>query len=162
MSTPRIVVRRSPIHGRGVFANRDLARGERVLEYRGERIDSAEAHRRYGDNHELGETYLFAVNAHWLIDGNVGGSSARFVNHSCAPNCDAVIWVDIDGDERRDRVYIETRRRVRRGEELSFDYALESSHAPSAAQRERWRCRCGARQCRGTLLAAPESMLNPK
>ena len=75
MSVPRIVVRRSPIHGRGVFANVDLSAHVRVLEYRGERIDSAEAFRRYGDNSRLGETYLFAVNAHWLIDGNVGGSS---------------------------------------------------------------------------------------
>ena len=97
MSVPRIVVRRSPIHGRGVFANVDLPAQTRLLEYRGERIDSAEAFHRYGDNSGLGETYLFAVNAHWLIDGNVGGSSARFVNHSCAPNCEALVWVDIDG-----------------------------------------------------------------
>lgn len=153
MSKPRIVVRRSPIHGRGVFANVEVPAHTRLLEYRGERIDSAEAFRRYGDNSGLGETYLFAVNAHWLIDGNVGGSSARFINHGCAPNCDAVIWVDIDGDERRDRVYIETRRRIRKGEEISFDYALEPSHALSEAERERWRCRCGAKHCRGTLLA---------
>ena len=154
MSVPRIVVRRSPIHGRGVFANVDLPAHVRVLEYRGERIDSAEAFRRYGDNSGLGETYLFAVNAHWLIDGNVGGSSARFVNHSCAPNCEALVWVDIDGDERRDRVYIETLRRIRKGEELVFDYALELSHEVSRAERERWRCRCGARRCRGSMLAA--------
>ncbi len=154
MSVPRIVVRRSPIHGRGVFANVDLPARTRVLEYRGERIDSAEAFRRHGDNSGLGETYLFAVNAHWLIDGNVGGSSARFVNHSCAPNCEALVWVDIDGDERRDRVYIETLRRIRKGEELVFDYALELSHEVSRAERERWRCRCGARHCRGSMLAA--------
>ena len=154
MSTPRIVVRNSPIHGRGVFANVDLAKDTRLVEYRGERIDSDEAHRRYGDNSGSGETYLFAVNSHWLIDGNVGGNSARYINHSCDPNCDAVIWVDIDGDERRDRVYFETRRRIRRGEEITFDYALDLSHAIDATQRERWRCRCGAKACRGTMLAA--------
>lgn len=158
MSTPRTVVRRSPIHGRGVFANTDIAAGTRLLEYRGERIDSSEAHRRYGDNSGIGETYLFAVNTHWLIDGNVGGSSARYVNHSCNPNCDAVIWVDIDGDERRDRVYIESRRRIRKGEELTFDYALEPSHTLTPEQRARWRCHCGAKHCRGTMLAADSSV----
>jgi uncharacterized protein len=157
VSTPRIVVRDSAIHGRGVFANVDLPADTRLIEYRGERISSPEATRRYGDNSSSGETYLFAVNDLWLIDGNVGGNSARFVNHSCAPSCDAVIWVDIDGDERKDRVYIETRRRIRRGEEITFDYALDLSHAIDAAQRERWRCRCGAKSCRGTMLASIEA-----
>ncbi len=154
MSTPRTVVRRSAIHGRGVFANIDLPANTRVLEYRGERIDSAEAFRRYGDNSGSGETYLFAANDHWLIDGSAGGSSARFINHSCDPNCEAVIWVNIDGDERRDRVYIETLRPIRAGEELSFDYALGLSHEIAGTARERWRCRCAAVQCRGSLLRA--------
>ena len=154
MSTPRTVVRRSAIHGRGVFANIDLPANTRVLEYRGERIDSAEAFRRYGDNSGSGETYLFAVNDHWLIDGSAGGSSARFINHSCDPNCEAVIWVNIDGDERRDRVYIETLRPIRAGEDLSFDYALGLSPEIAGTARERWRCRCAAVQCRGSLLRA--------
>lgn len=154
MSAPRTVVRRSAIHGRGVFANTDLPAHTRVLEYRGERIDSAEAFRRHGDNSGLGETYLFAVNDRWLIDGSVGGSSARFINHGCDPNCAAVVWVNIDGDERRDRVYIETLRPIRAGEELSFDYALGLSHDIAPADRERWRCRCGAARCRGSLLRA--------
>ena len=153
MSQPRIVVRRSPIHGRGVFANADIPPGIRILEYRGERIDSAEAFRRYGDNSGLGETYLFAVNTAWLIDGNVGGSSARFVNHGCAPNCEAVIWVDINGDERRDRVFFVTLRKIRIGEELTFDYSLEFSHPVSAEERTRWRCDCGTPVCRGSMLA---------
>ncbi|MBK8284488.1 MAG: SET domain-containing protein-lysine N-methyltransferase [Ahniella sp.] len=153
MSPPRVVVRRSPIHGRGVFANQDLPAGTRILEYRGERIDSAEAFRRYGDNSGSGETYLFSVNATWLIDGNVGGSSARFVNHGCAPNCEAVIWVDINGDDRRDRVFFVTTRKIRTGEELTFDYSLEFSHSVSEQERLRWRCACGARTCRGTMLA---------
>ena len=152
MSVPRTIVRRSAIHGRGVFANADLPAHARVLEYRGERIDSAEAFRRYGDNSGTGETYLFAVNDHWLIDGSVGGNSARFINHSCLPNCEAVVWVDIDGDERRDRVFIDALRPIRVGEELCFDYALGLSHEMAATDRERWRCRCGAVQCRGTLL----------
>lgn len=153
MSLPRIVVRRSAIHGRGVFANRDLKAHERVLEYRGERIDRGQAFRRYGDNSDSGETYLFAVNERWLIDGTHGGNSARFINHSCHPNCVALVWVNIDGDERRDRVFIETLRNISKDEELTFDYALETSHAFDAEARAHWRCRCGARRCRGSLLA---------
>jgi len=152
MSIPRLVVRDSRIHGRGVFANVDIEAKTRIIEYRGERIDADEALRRYGDNNVLVDTYLFSVNAHWLIDGNVGGNSARFINHSCAPNCDAIIWVDINGDERRDRVYIETRRPILRGEELTFDYALEVPRSLSIEERDRWRCRCGALGCRGTML----------
>ncbi len=152
MNRPRIVVRRSPIHGRGVFANVDLPAAARLLEYRGERIDSVEAFRRYGDNSAQGETYLFAVNEHWLIDGSSGGNSARFINHHCEPNCEAVVWVNIDGDERRDRVFIETLRPIRRGEELSFDYALGLSHVIDPDARDHWRCRCGAVSCRGSLL----------
>jgi len=153
VSQPRIVVRQSGIHGRGVFANCDIARDTRLIEYRGERISSSEATSRYGDNSSFGATFLFAVNTAWLIDGQAGGNSARFINHSCDPNCDAVIHVDINGDERRDRVFIESRRRIRAGEEICFDYALELSHALTPAQRERWRCQCGSRRCRGSMIA---------
>ena len=65
-----------------------------------------------------------------------------------------MVWVNIDGDERRDRVFIDTLRPIRAGEELSFDYALGLSHEMAATDRERWRCRCGAVQCRGSLLRA--------
>lgn len=146
-------MRQSGIHGRGMFANCDIASGTRLIEYRGERISSSEAASRYGDNSSIGATYLFAVNALWLIDGQSGGNSARFINHSCDPNCDAVIHVDIDGDEQKDRVFIESRRRIRAGEEICFDYALELSHALTPAQRERWRCQCGSRNCRGSMIA---------
>jgi hypothetical protein len=84
VSTPRTVVRRSPIHGRGVFANVDLPAHVRVLEYRGERIDSAEAFRRYGDNSGSGETCLFAVNDRWLIDGSAA-AAARASSITVAP-----------------------------------------------------------------------------
>src|SRR6202007_1689906 len=89
---PPIEVRESPLHGLGVFATARIARGERILEYRGERVSHEEADRRYdhkhpGDNHTL----LFTVDAHTVIDAGVGGNEARFVNHSCEPNCESVI-----------------------------------------------------------------------
>ena len=147
--TRRITVRRSPIHGRGVFAARAIAAGERIIEYRGARIPRAEALARETPGH----TFLFTVNAHWAIDGADHGNSARWINHGCAPNCAALVWVDIDGDERRDRVYIEALRAIRPGEELTFDYAIELPVPHTAARAREWPCRCGARSCRGTLLA---------
>jgi SET domain-containing protein len=80
-----------------------------------------------------------------VIDAAVDGNEARFINHSCAPNCDAVIE---DG-----RIWIETIRDVAPGEELAYDYAyvLEERHTPAA--KRRFPCHCGAPTCRGTILA---------
>ncbi|HXN80484.1 MAG TPA: SET domain-containing protein [Steroidobacteraceae bacterium] len=88
-----IEVRASRLHGLGVFAARRILKGTRVMEYLGERVTHAEADRRYahkdaGDNH----TFLFIVDAHTVIDAGVGGNQARFVNHSCEPNCESVLW----------------------------------------------------------------------
>lgn len=148
-SPRRLAVRRSPIHGRGVFATQALAAGERVIEYRGVRIPRAEAQRRETPGH----TFLFTVNEGWAIDGGRHGNSARWINHSCDPNCEAVVHVDLDGDERRDRVFIETLRPVRAGEELTFDYRVELPVPHTRARAREWPCRCGAASCRGTLLA---------
>jgi SET domain-containing protein len=150
VASPRLVVRRSPIHGRGVYANRALAAGERLIEYRGRRIAPAR-----GDSARTrsGHTFTFALNDDWLIDGSVGGNSSRWINHGCAPNCEAVIHVDIDGDAKRDRVWIHALRPIRRGEELSFDYDIVLALPHDARMRRLWACRCGAPQCRGTMLA---------
>lgn len=149
----RFVVRTSSIHGQGVFANAFLPAHTRLMQYAGERISSADAALRYGDNTNVGSTYLFAVNSDWLIDGLVGGNSARFINHSCEPNCEAVIWVDINGDSQKDKVWIETLRDVEIGEELTFDYALELNSAMQQADLKAWQCRCGQPNCRGSMLA---------
>jgi uncharacterized protein len=150
----RFSVRHSPIHGRGVFARVAIAEGERVMEYRGERITPAQAHARYGDNSAAGHTFLFAPNQDWLIDGAKLGNSARWLNHSCAPNCEAVIFVDINGEEWRDKVWIYSLRAIAPNEELTFDYAIELQSSDGAKHHDQWRCRCGAVSCRGTLLAA--------
>jgi len=151
-SKRRFSVRDSLIHGRGVYASTALKAGERLLEYRGERITSAQAVERYGDNSSSGETYLFSPNEAFLIDGTRDGNSARFINHSCAPNCEALIFVDINGNERRDKVWLLALRDIAAGEELSFDYALEMQSAAHAAAAQPWTCRCGAKACRGTML----------
>lgn len=139
-------IRSSPRHGVGAFALRDIYSGTRLIEYAGERITEAEGDARYPEvpGQEI-ITYLFAIDDDIVIDAAVGGNDARFINHSCDPNCDAVVE---DG-----RIWIETIRDVNAGEELAYDYAfvLPERHTPAA--KRRYPCRCGAATCRGTILA---------
>ena len=134
------------MHGRGAFATRPIPAGVRLIEYAGERLTPAQADRRYPDvPGEPAHTFLFAIDDDVVIDAAVGGNAARWINHSCDPNCDAVIE---DG-----RIWIETIRRIRPGEELAYDYqmVLEERHTPAA--KRRFPCGCGSKNCRGTMLA---------
>lgn len=141
----RFAVRKSGIHGRGVFALAAIAKGTRLIEYLGERMSHQEADRRYGDLHEgSAHTMLFAANDEVVIDATQWGSSARWINHSCAPNCEAV--------EDEGRVFIETRRAIRAGEELGYDYELIVEGRQTQKLKREHACCCGARRCRGTML----------
>jgi len=138
-------IRPSPIQGLGAFATRHIPKGTRIIEYAGERLTEAQADDRYPD--VLGarhHTFLFAIDGDIVIDAAVDGNEARFINHSCDPNCDAIV------DEGR--IWIESTRDIAVGEELGYDYAyeLEERHTPEA--KRRFPCRCGAANCRGTLL----------
>jgi SET domain-containing protein len=148
----RIAVRRSPIHGNGVFAAQDLAAQTRVIEYKGLRLTHAKADRLYAGNAETGHTFLFTLNDDYVIDANHGGNAARWINHSCAPNCQAFLIEHAGRDRKLDRVVIETIRPIRAGEELAYDYAitLEERHTPRL--KKLWACRCGAPACTGTML----------
>ena len=143
-SSRRFSVRRSTIHGRGVFALRPIRKGARVIEYTGEPISNREADRRYASQYSSPHTMLFIVDAKTVIDANRQGNSARWINHSCSPNCEAV---DDEG-----RIYIEAIRDIRRGDELTYDYnlVLDERHTPAAKSAHP--CCCGAQRCRGTLL----------
>ena len=138
-------VRDSPIHGRGGFATEWIPAGARIVEYAGERLTPAEADARYPDDDGVHHTFLFAIDDDVVVDAAVGGNEARFINHSCEPNCDAVI----DGK----RIFIEALRDIAPGEELTYDYAfvLEERHSPAA--KRRYPCACGAGRCRRTILA---------
>ena len=143
--TAPYVVRHSPIHGRGVFAKRTIRKGARIIEYRGERITVAEADRRpESDPDNPYHTFLFELNDGRVIDAGSGGNAARWINHSCAPNCRPF--------EEDNRVYIEAKRTIRPGEELSYDYKLSVRGRVSAKVKAAYRCRCGAPRCRGTML----------
>jgi SET domain-containing protein len=150
--TRRLAVRRSPIHGSGVFALRDLAAGESLLEYRGRRLTHAEADQGYGNNHHSGHTFLFTLNERYVIDGNVGGNAARWINHSCAPNCQAFLIESREPGSEQDRVVLEALRDIRAGEELTYDYGIVLEVRHTARLKHIWACRCGSTNCTGTLL----------
>jgi SET domain-containing protein len=147
MAKPLFAVRRSRIHGCGGFALRPISKGRRIAEYTGERISHAEAGRRYDDLPDSVPTYLFAVDRHVVVDASREGSDARYLNHACEPNCEAVVLGR--------RIFIETIAEVPAGAELTYDYNLYVDEGQTA-DLSQLRCACGAARCRGTLLAAPE------
>jgi uncharacterized protein len=141
-----IVVRKSKIQGRGVFACARIAAATRIVEYTGQRISFAEADADAGDDDPARphHTFFFAVDDDVVIDGSRGGSDARFVNHSCDPNCEIVI--------ERGRVYVHALRDIEPGEELRYDYWYITDEVYTMADLRRiYPCRCGAAECRGTL-----------
>ncbi|MBL0718273.1 SET domain-containing protein-lysine N-methyltransferase [Piscinibacter sp. Jin2] len=142
----RIQVRRSGVHGKGVFALRPIAAGDCIVEYKGEVIDWPEALRRHPhDPEQPNHTFYFHIDDRRVIDGKVGGNASRWINHACEPNCEAQ-----DGEGR---IYIHALRDIAPGEELFFDYGLmlEGRHTP--AVKAEYACHCGSPACRGTMLA---------
>jgi hypothetical protein len=145
----RFVVRQSPIHGRGVFALKPIPTKARIIEYKGELITDAEADRRYSRRHEHSpHTMLFSVDGGLVIDATRRGNAARWINHSCEPNCEV--------DEERSRIFIKARRAIRAGEELTYDYNLQIGERHTKAAKRAHACSCGARRCRGTMLGEEE------
>ena len=141
---PMFEVRRSKIHGRGVYATRRIRKGTRVVEYLGERITHDVADDRYEMKDDDGHTFLFVVNDEICIDAGVGGNAARYINHTCNPNCETVI--------ENERVFIDAIRTIRPGDELGYDYQLTWESTDDPEELKLYGCRCGARQCRGTML----------
>jgi SET domain-containing protein len=150
--TRRIIRRQSPIHGSGVFAVCAIPKGERVVQYRGKVITHGQANRTYGGDVESGHTFLFTMNEKYLIDGGDGGNVARWINHSCRPNCQAWLIEDKRGDKRRDRVMIESKRAIRAGEELTYDYGISLEERQTPRLKKIWACKCGAEKCTQTML----------
>ena len=130
-------IRSSPIQGRGAFATRRIRKGTRLIEYVGERISHAEADRRYDDDGmKRHHTFLFTLNNRTVIDAGVGGNEARFINHSCSPNCEAVI--------DSGHIYIESIKTIPPGTELVYDYQYERAPDADESDEARYPCRCGS------------------
>lgn len=140
-------VRLSKVHGNGVFATRKIVAGTRIIEYGGKRISEKQADQRFGlDPDNPYHTFFFSLENGRLIDGGDEGNDARWINHSCQPNCEA--------QEEKGRVFIHALRDIRRGEELCYDYGLVVELRMTKALKAAYACRCGSVNCRGTMLAA--------
>ena len=142
-------VRNSAIHGRGVFAARTIRKGALIVEYRGLRTTWEAVNELPDSDPDHPEhTFIFEISDGKVIDGGRRGNAARWINHSCAPNCKS--FEDDEG-----RVFIEARRIIPAGEELTYDYRLSLDCRITQKLRRAYACRCGARRCRGTLLLEP-------
>jgi hypothetical protein len=130
-----ITFRRSAIHGTGGYARKDLTAGTRIIEYVGEKITKSEALVRCEANNE----YIFTLDDEFDLDGNVPWNPARFINHSCAPNCEAEVEAG--------RIMIVALRDIPAGEELTFNYGYDLEDYREHP------CRCGAEECLGFIVA---------
>lgn len=143
---PYIVVRRSSIHHKGVFAKKDIAKGTRIIEYIGEKITKKESHRRADEFIEKsikdkthGAVYIFELNKRWDIDGNVPYNTARYINHSCDPNCEV--------EDDRGHIWICAIQDIKKGDELTYNYGYDYEHYQDHP------CECGTGACVGYIVA---------
>jgi SET domain-containing protein len=147
----RIDVRNSPIHGKGVFAADVINKGECLIEYIGQHITWKEAVRRHPhDPSQPNHTFYFSLESGDVIDANVKGNAARWINHSCKPNCEAV---EIDDPKVGSRVFLVAKRKILPEEELFYDYSLELDGKKTKQVMKDYECRCGNKKCRKTMLA---------
>jgi len=143
---PHIVVRKSGVHNKGVFAKTDIKKGEHIIEYLGKRITKAQSEKiadlefaRHKKNQKNGAVYIFELNKKHDIDGNVWYNLAKYMNHSCEPNCEPIIG--------RGTIFIQAKRKITAGEELTYDYGYDLEHYQDHP------CRCGSKECVGFIVA---------
>ena len=142
----RIQVRKSGVHGKGVFAVQPIAAGSTIIEYKGEVITWKEALRRHPhDPSDPNHTFYFHIDEGHVIDAKVGGNAARWINHACDPNCEA--------DETGGRVFIKALRKLKPGDELFYNYGLVIDERLTPKLKKEYECRCGSPRCTRTLLA---------
>ena len=145
-ANPAYEVKQSPIHGNGVFASRHIEPGERIVEYKGERISWDEATERAAQaGGPVNHTFYFSLADGRVIDGCRRGNEARWINHACSPNCEAY--------EEDGRVYIHALHPIEPGQELNYNYALIYDERHTPALKKLFACRCGTPGCTGTMLA---------
>lgn len=148
LTEPPYSVRRSPVHGYGAFADRQIRHGEVIDEYAGERITHKQANERYRERSERDtHTFLFTLNNRVVIDGGFGGNNSRFINHKCEPNCAPRV--------RQGRVFIVATRTIEAGEEIGFLYHIGREDDDPPDVDEIWACRCASPRCQGTMLWPP-------
>lgn len=148
---PWHLVKKSTLHGTGVFAARDIPAGTQIIEYRGKRITAEEADALHPVNpDDPFHTFFFSLSSGKIIDGGKRGNDARWINHSCGPNCEA------QENASGKKVFIVALHDIAAGEELFYDYGLIMEGRITKTLREQYRCLCGQPECRGTMLALPK------
>ncbi|MFN5703693.1 MAG: SET domain-containing protein [Gammaproteobacteria bacterium] len=145
-------VRRSKIHGSGVFAAKNIKKGEFIIEYKGLLRSHQEVDAAYDGENETGHTFLFTLNEDFVVDANIKGNEARWINHSCDPNCDSEHVDAEDGDKSKDRIEIKALRDIKTGEELSYNYGIRLGERHTPKLKKLWACLCGSPKCTGTML----------
>src|SRR3954470_7917705 len=144
----RIVVKKSGIHGRGVFATTTIRKGTRIIEYKGKHRPWKEAEDDPPrDPHDPHHTFLFSLDNGDVIDADIDGNDARWINHSCDPNCETM-------EEEGDRIFVYALRTLRPGDELFYDYKVQPGERRTRQVEQNYACRCGTAKCRGTMLEA--------
>jgi len=141
-------VEKSTLHGTGVFAATDIPAGTEIFEYKGKRITPEQADAMHPVNpDDPFHTFFFALSCGKVIDGGQKGNDARWINHSCEPNCEA------QENSSGKKVFIIALRDIAAGEELFYDYGLILDGRITKTLRRQYQCLCGAPDCRGTMLA---------
>jgi uncharacterized protein len=136
----RIEVRESGVHGHGVYAMQAIPKGTRIIEYTGQRVSWEAAPNDENDPH----TFNFGLDNGEVINPEIGGNDARWINHSCDPNCEAI--------EEDDRIFICALRGIAPDEELFYDYALEIDEPVTEESKKKFACHCRSPNCRRTML----------
>lgn len=146
-----IVVKKSSKHGKGVFSTKEIKKNTKIIQYIGEKISKAEGDRRsalrikrFLNSKKTGSVYIFELNKKYDIDGSLIKNKARYINHSCDPNCE----VDII----RGKIWISSIRNIKKGEELTYDYGYEFD-------KEDYKdhiCKCGSRKCIGYIISSDD------
>ena len=145
----RVEVRKSGIHGRGVYATAPIRKGARVIEYTGEHMPWDKAmDLPPRDPDDPFHTFFFSLDNGDVIDAGRGGNDARWINHSCDPNCET--------NEEDDRIFVYALRSIRAGEELFYDYKIVPAERRTKKLEKDFACLCGTAKCRGTMLEPPK------
>ena len=142
-------VRKSKVHGKGIIATENIKKNTRIIQYIGKKVTKKEGDKRsekrlnkYLNSETTGSVYIFELNNKYDIDGSVLYNKARYINHSCDPNCE----VDIINGE----IWISSIKKIKKGDELSYDYGYEFNKNDFKDHR----CECGAKECIGFIISS--------
>ena len=151
MDRSSVVVKSSPIHGKGVFVAKPIKKGQAIIEYKGERISWKLAEKRHPhDPKDPNHTFYFGLEDGSTIDAKYGGNAAMWANHSCKPNCEALE----EDFGKTTKVFLYAKKNIEAGDELFYDYGLVVEGKQTKKLKKEYECRCGQKNCRKTMLGS--------